>query len=221
MTHVHPKRSRPIVVTIESLRVSSEASEILDLDLKGGVNDIPLWADGKLGPWRSLVTGKDITANLDATLGKVKLAVAGSAEDLAEMNGVEATFNVGGNEPISRETIRDLITGNGYDAVLLTRVLDSSSEIEVKPGSAAAKVTRRDDRPVDFFRYDYEELDEPGTIEVRTDATRVSELYRAADESLVWSIEISSAGADNVGEVIDEVAAKVVNRLRRDRRIAK
>lgn len=139
-------------------------------------------------------------------------------------NGASATAYyeaIGGDEPITRDNIRELIAANNFDAVLITRVLDAEQHVDVKQGSTAAKITRRDDRPIDFFRYDYEELDEPPSFAFRTEAKLASELYRASDEARVWSAEISNSGADNIGEVIDEVAEDVLKRLRRARHIAR
>ena len=139
-------------------------------------------------------------------------------------NGASATAYyeaIGGNEPITRENIRELIAKNGYDAVLITRVLGAEQQVDVKQGSTAAKVTRRADRPIDFFRYDYEELDEPPSLELSADVRIAAELYRVSDEAQVWSAEISNSGADNVGKVIDEVAADIVKRLRRGKHIAR
>ena len=128
---------------------------------------------------------------------------------------------IGGNKPITRENIRELVEANGYDAVLITRVLASAQQVDLKQGSAAAKVTRRDGRPVDFFRYDYEELDEPPTLEFRSEGTIAAELYRASDEEMVWTADITTSGADNVGKVIDEVADDVLKGLRRSKHIAR
>jgi uncharacterized protein involved in outer membrane biogenesis len=60
------------------------------------VNEFPLWADGKLGPWQNLLDGKDLIADLDVTLGQVRLAVEGSAEDTRALAGVEATIGLSG-----------------------------------------------------------------------------------------------------------------------------
>lgn len=139
-------------------------------------------------------------------------------------SGVSATAYyeaIGGNKPISRETIRELIAKDGYDAVLLTRVLDARSSVEVQQGSTAAKITRRNDRPIDFFRYDYEELDEPDDYKFNATAMLLTDLYSAADEKKVWTLEISNKGTDNVGALIDSSAAKVVKRLESDNLIGK
>ena len=138
--------------------------------------------------------------------------------------GVSATAYyqaAGGNTPIDRDAARAVLANSGCDSLLVTRVLDTDMQAQIKQGSVAAKTTRRDERPIDFFRYDYEELDEPGSFEVRREATLRSDLYSAADENLVWSAEFLAKGADNVGKVIDEVSEKIVNQLRRDKRIAR
>ena len=125
----------------------------------------------------------------------------------------------GGNTPIDRDSVTAVMNAGTYDALLVTRVLAASSDAEMKTGSAAAKVTRRDSQPLDFFRYDYEELDEPGSLEVRTEATLSVELYRASDSARVWSTELTSRKKDNVGAMIDDVADRVVSMLSSRRRI--
>ena len=124
---------------------------------------------------------------------------------------------VGGSGQISRERARELIDANGFDAVLVTQVRSSQSSVDVKQDSADMKVVRRNDRPVDFFRYDYEELDEPGEISVLAEATLDTDLHSADDSSIVWTYSWSSKGAKNAGLLIDESAAALVRRLKRDK----
>ena len=95
-TYVDPSRPRPIDVALEFVTVSPDANDILDLDLRGVVNDLPLWADGKLGPWHNFVGGQDIFADLDATLGQLSLAIDGSIADLARLEGVTLSGVLGG-----------------------------------------------------------------------------------------------------------------------------
>jgi len=96
IAYVDPARRRQIDVAIEHLIVRPDDNDILDLDLLGAVNEFPLWADGKLGPWQNLLDGKDLIADLDVTLGQVRLAIEGSAEDTRALAGVEATIQLGG-----------------------------------------------------------------------------------------------------------------------------
>lgn len=89
-SYLDPRRPRPIDIAIESLTVLPDSAHILDLDVQGTINDLPLWADGKLGPWENFVDGKDISADLDVTLGTVRLSIDGSAEDLPFLDGIVA-----------------------------------------------------------------------------------------------------------------------------------
>jgi hypothetical protein len=126
---------------------------------------------------------------------------------------------VGGSGDISREKARELIDAQGFDGVLVTQVRSSSSVVNVAQDSAGKKVSRLDDRPVDFFRYSYEELDEPGAISLLAEATLDTDLHAATDSSIVWSFSWSSKGAKNVGILIDESADAVVRRLKRDKQL--
>lgn len=128
---------------------------------------------------------------------------------------------VGGNKPISRESVREVLSDSDFDAVLVTRVMASDADLAVKADSAATKVTRRDKKPVDFFRYNYEELSEPGSISIRTTATLATDLYAVKNEQKVWSLEVSSPPKESVGHLIDEVSIKIVRQLQREKLIAK
>jgi len=97
-TVVDPARTAPVVTTIDRLTVEPDASEILDLDLRGTINDLPLWADGRLGPWPNLIDGKFIDADLDVTLGSLRLSVHGSADDLPYLDGILANATLAGPE---------------------------------------------------------------------------------------------------------------------------
>ena len=94
--HISPGWHRPVLASIEHLSVTPDDSDILDLDLIGSINDLPLWADGKLGPWQNFLVGRDIFADLHLTLGTVKLTVAGSVDDLPRLEGVEIDAELSG-----------------------------------------------------------------------------------------------------------------------------
>ena len=96
VTYVDPDRRRPLDIAIEGLTVAPDANDILDLDAQGMINDLPLWADGKLGPWQNFLDGKDITADLDLTLGSVRLSIEGSADDLPYLDGIVAEASLSG-----------------------------------------------------------------------------------------------------------------------------
>ena len=78
-SYADPRWRRPVEAVIEMATIEPDASDVLDLALHGTVNEFPLRADGKLGPWQNFLDGRDITADLDLTLGQVRLSIAGSA----------------------------------------------------------------------------------------------------------------------------------------------
>ena len=86
---IDPAMRRPINATIGHLTISPDVNDILDLDLQGTANELPLWADGKLGPWQNFLDGRDISADFDLTLGPVSLTLRGSVDDLTNLEGVE------------------------------------------------------------------------------------------------------------------------------------
>lgn len=91
-----PGRPRPVNLDIGTLSVTPDENGILDLDLRGDINDLDLWADGKLGPWQNFVDGRDIFADLDLSLGQVKLSVAGTVADLLRLEGLQLRAELGG-----------------------------------------------------------------------------------------------------------------------------
>ncbi len=123
---------------------------------------------------------------------------------------------VQGNEPISRDAVLGAVQSGSFDAVLVTRVIGQQTEVDVKSGSAAAKATTIGGRPINFFRYNYEELNEPQSINFNTTVVLETELFSSADEKMIWAIQLSSTDAAGVGVLIDNTATSIVSRLRRD-----
>ena len=121
-----------------------------------------------------------------------------------------------GNKPVTREAVKDAIESGGFDAVVVTRVLATDSDLDVKGAVTGTKVTRKDGGVLDLFRYDYEDLDEPMSLELNTKVTLTTEVYSAASEQMVWSLDSVSSATENVGKLIDDAAANVVKRLDRD-----
>lgn len=127
----------------------------------------------------------------------------------------------GGNKPITREAVKNAIDSGGFDAVVVTRVLDRDEDVSVKDTVTGTKATTKGGSLVNLFRYDYEDMDEPMSLDIKSQATFSVELYSAASEEMVWSFELVSSRSDNVGKIVDETAATVVNRLERDDLIAR
>ncbi len=126
---------------------------------------------------------------------------------------------VQGNEPLARDVVIDVIQEHGFDAVLVTRVVSQQADISVTSGTAETKASTIGGSPINFFRYDYEELNEPDSINLRTTVVLGTELFSAADEKMIWAIESTIPGVDHVGQLIGKKADIIIERLGRDRLI--
>jgi len=127
----------------------------------------------------------------------------------------------GGNKPIEREAIEELVKSEGYDAVLISKPLNRNSDAQMKTGGAATKAVRRDDGALHLFRYDYEELNEPVTWNVNLSVTIATELFAAKDSQRVWAIETDVSKKDSLENLINEASERIVRRLRKDGLVGK
>ena len=121
-------------------------------------------------------------------------------------------------DPIDRPAIEELVKDGRFDAVLITRVLDSTVLGREKTGSAATKVSRKSDA---FFRYDYEELNDPVTIALDVNVVISSELFSVTSGERVWAIESKLSDKASVGMIVFDAADIVAKRLRRDGLVAR
>jgi hypothetical protein len=119
----------------------------------------------------------------------------------------------GGNKPIDRETIESLVKSDGFDAVLITRVVNRNAETISKSASSTTTAVRKSSA---FFRYDYEELNEPATLNVTLAIDISSELFDPSNGDLVWQLETNLSHNEMVSKVVDEAVSKISRRLKRD-----
>lgn len=123
----------------------------------------------------------------------------------------------GGDKPIVREEIEKGAADEGFDAVLISRVTNRDSAARMKTGPAGAKSTRWEaDKPLDLFRYDYEELNEPDMLDVNINITIRSELFGLPTGDKLWSVETSLTDVKSLSEIIDQTSTAVVKRLQSD-----
>jgi len=141
--------------------------------------------------------------------------------DLRE-TGIQATAYysaIGGNKPIDRESILQLVESEGFDAVLISRAVNPDRGATVKQGSVATKVVRKDGRPLDLFRYDYEELNEPLIMKVDLSVIITTELYAAESRQKVWMIESTLSNKESLGDLIHDATDEIVRGLKKDKLI--
>lgn len=134
----------------------------------------------------------------------------------------EAYYSVvGGNKPINSEAVLAAVRSGNFDAMLVTRVIDQQMNVDVDSGPAGGKSTNIGGNPLDFFRYEYEELNEPEKISFNATVVLRTELFATQDEKMIWSIESSSTDEVFGGLLIEKIAAAIVDRLAQSEFIGK
>ena len=124
------------------------------------------------------------------------------------------------DDPIERDTVLSVVKEGGFDAVLVSRVVNRGVSSSTRTGSAMTKVTRKEGKPMDLFRYDYEELNEPSTLSLEVTIVMASELYDAATQTRAWAIETEFARTESVAVVVSDAVDIVASRVVKDGLIA-
>ena len=167
-------------------------------------------------------SGKQLFSNL------LVIGIAGNWDSRAQfervvVSGLRAegvgarSYNVlvGDGKVPTREAVLALIGENNFDAVVVTRVLDTERDVEMHSGVTGAKIRRRESGFMKLFRYDYEELGDPVEITVNMEVDFMTELYSSASEEIVWSVHTQPQKADNLAVLVDKSAQRVVRELLR------
>lgn len=174
-------------------------------------------------------------AYADASFSNILvIGVAGSYENRARWERIMASrisakgtaasayYSVAGREQkITRDAVIDTVRANNFDAVVVTRVQSRESDVTVKRGASTATASRMNERPADFFRYDYEVLNNPDTINVESTVVLSTELFAANDEKRIWAIESSISDKENVAYLIEDAVDMIVGELSKDRLIGR
>ena len=135
----------------------------------------------------------------------------------AEGASADAYYSVvGGNRPINSEAVLAAVKSGNFDAMLVTRVIDRQLNVDVDSGPAGGKSTNIGGNPLDFFLYEYEELNEPESISFNATVVLRTELFATQDEKMIWGIELSSTDEAVGGLLIEKFAAVIVDQLRQD-----
>lgn len=138
--------------------------------------------------------------------------------------GIEARSYIriaGDPKAPTRDDVLAVIAEYDFDAVLVTRVLDTAASATERSATTSPKVTRKDSGFMKLFRYDYEEISDPAGLEVNIEVEFVTELYSAASEEVVWSSQTKAPRSESVAILVDESAKLVVRNVRRSGKLAR
>lgn len=122
----------------------------------------------------------------------------------------------GGNTPIDSDSIEKLVASNGYDTVLIARVMDSTANTKIKKGSARAQAIRMQGGGVNLFRYDYETLNDPMTLNIKLDVIMSVEIFSTTSSDMVWAMQLDSSRMETIDQLITSAIDSIISRLKRD-----
>lgn len=142
--------------------------------------------------------------------------------ELRERGVLATAYHVaaGGDLPITRDSIRDAVQSASVEAVVLTRILNSDTDANIRTGSTDTLSTRRDNGLLDLFQYDYDEITEPSALDLGVSIVVVAEIYDMGGEALVWSSKLATPSAETAAELVSLAASSVVELVDRDNLIA-
>lgn len=125
-----------------------------------------------------------------------------------------------GDTEITREKILAAIETYAYDGVVVTRIGGRESELSVKTGSKETKVSRREGSAVDYFRYDYEILNEPHQVNMEMTVNLITDFFDAGDAKLIWTGESTVSDKQNINYRLEETAQMIAARMDNDGLVA-
>jgi len=123
----------------------------------------------------------------------------------------------GGNRPVDRDVILEVVRAGDFDAVLYTHTIGSTANISKSAGQTTVDANRKSDRVVNLFRYDYEESTDPDYVSLATSAILITELYAVSTETKVWEAQSDLAERDSVALLIDDAVSLLMGALKRDK----
>ena len=126
----------------------------------------------------------------------------------------------GGNRPVDRDVIAEVVNVGGFDAVLYTLTVGSQSNFSKTAGQTTVDAARKSDRVVNLFRYDYEEHADPEYVSLATSAVLITELYSVSSKSKVWEAQTDLAERDSPALLIDDAVSLLMGALERDKLLA-
>lgn len=109
-------------------------------------------------------------------------------------------------QKINRETVKAVMAGKGFDAVLVSRLIGVAREARYVSPSANATFDSS-------FSSGPTIISSPGYVEHKVVVSLQIDLYETEKEHLVWSLKTQSFNPSNATEVIDKLSEDIVSDL--------
>lgn len=118
--------------------------------------------------------------------------------------------------PLNRESVAQAVSDTGATLVVVTRLAHQETEFVESREQGGLKARRRQDTPLDFFRYDYTRVEPTGYLVAESTVSVATDVYRVESGGLVYSLDTVIPPRQTRLEIIDEAALAIAARLRKD-----
>jgi hypothetical protein len=116
---------------------------------------------------------------------------------------------------LTREKVEEIVKSNGFDAVILSRLVDVHREAQYVPSGYASYGGAGF---YGYYGYAWPAVYSPGYVTESTNVQVETQLFRTADQgSLVWSTISQTVDPSGVDDAAEGIAGAVVNRLAEDK----
>jgi hypothetical protein len=106
---------------------------------------------------------------------------------------------IGGNKPVTKDDVLEVVAQHGFDAVLAIRRIDGDVAMQIQRSRTETDATPIGGRVVNLFRSDYSDYTTPESVNVVTQATLAIELYEARSEEIVFSFDYETGQGTDIG----------------------
>jgi hypothetical protein len=121
------------------------------------------------------------------------------------------------SEEINRETLVRVAAEAGVDAILVTRPIDIDRRVEEGSELDAAAIDAQGNTPLSRYFYYYSiQFADPEQAGLIATAVLESDLYRVADEELVWQVQSTAKDRTSVFELALGQARALTAAMRQD-----
>ncbi len=121
-----------------------------------------------------------------------------------------------GNERLSKASIQAAINGQGFQGVIVTRLLGIDEETTYVPPTSYARTGYYGRRMYGYYGSSWDTVHDPGYTVTDTTVRLETHLYDARTADLVWAAHSDTFNPISVNDIIDSVTKKLTLRLAED-----
>lgn len=144
----------------------------------------------------------------------------GLIQELASMR-VEAHSFVkeSSSTEATEEAVLDLVNEKDIDGVIVVSEKFERIEVAKRDERVDLDAEVRSGGLLDYFRYDYKEITQPGYSEYAVDVILVTDFYDVESQDRIYSVESGTAHGETTYQIVIDESKAIAARLKKDRLI--